>query len=308
MPHNRRMDRIDLFRIFARVVDCASFTRAADQLGLPRSTVSAAVRELEDRLGTCLLHRTTRRVTPTLDGQAFHARCLRLVADVEEVEGLFRQGQHLSGRLRVDLPGRIGRLVVVPALPALLARHPGLEVELGVSDRPIDLVEAGVDCALRVGTLADSGLVARPLGELPLANVASPDYLARHGRPLSPQALDGHLMVGYAAPGSARPEPWEWLEQGRVRTRSLPARVIVANAEAYIACCEAGLGLIQVPAYDVRSQLQAGTLVEVMPQWRAAPLPITLLYPQRRHLSARLQLFADWLAALLRAQVLARSD
>jgi DNA-binding transcriptional LysR family regulator len=300
------MDRIDLFRIYARVVDCASFTRAADQLGLPRSTVSAAVRELEDRLGTRLLHRTTRRVAPTPDGEAFHARCLRLVADVEEVEGLFRQGpEQLAGRLRVDLPGRIGRLVVAPALPEFLARHPALELELGVGDRPIDLVEAGVDCALRVGPLGDSGLVARPLGELPLVNVASAGYLQRHGTPASPHALEGHFVVRYASPGSGRVEPWEWIEDGQVHGCTPPAQVTVNSAEAYLACCLAGLGMIQVPAYDVRDALRAGTLVEVMPRWRAAALPMTLLYPHRRHLSRRVRVFADWLEALLRRDVLA---
>lgn len=297
-----RLDRIALFRIFTRVVEAASFTRAADGLGLPRSTVSAAVIELEGRVGARLLNRTTRRVAPTQDGAAFYERCLRVIADVEDIEGLFRRrAGSPSGKLRIDVPGRIGRLVVAPALPAFLDAFPDITVDLGVTDRAVDLVEDGVDCVLRVGPLSDSGLIARPLGRLALINVASPAYLARHGRPETPDDLPAHRAVNYASPSTGRIEPWEWQEDGALRSLPLAGRVTVNSAEAYIACCLAGLGLIQIPAYDVRAHLAAGELVEVMPRHRAAPLPMTLLYPHRRHLSRRLQVFADWLETLLKA-------
>ncbi|MGY4477173.1 LysR family transcriptional regulator [Bradyrhizobium sp. USDA 3364] len=299
------MDRIDLFRIFARVVECSSFTRAADTLGLPRSSVSAAVAELEQRIGARLLHRTTRKVSPTHDGAAFYERCLRVVADVEEAEGLFRQAAaEPSGRLRVDVPGRIGRLVIAPALPAFLDRYPQIDIDLGVTDRAINLIEDSVDCAVRVGPLGDSGLIARPLGNLTLINVASPGYLARHGTPRAPEDLGAHWAVNYASPSTGRIEEWEWCEQGAARTIAMRGRVTVNSAEAYIACCLAGLGLIQIPAYDVKRHLDAGELVELMPQHRATPMPMTLLYPHRQHLSRRLQVFADWLAALLKENLL----
>ena len=192
------MDRIDLFRIFARVVEASSFTRAADSLGLPRSSVSAAVAELEGRVAARLLHRTTRKVAPTQDGAAFYERCLRVIADVEETEGLFRHGgAKPTGRLRIDVPGRIGRLVIAPALPAFLDTHPGLEVILGVTDRAVDLVEESVDCELRVGPLTDSGLIARAVGTLPLINVASPAYIAGYGQPTRPDDLANHWAVNY---------------------------------------------------------------------------------------------------------------
>ena len=299
------MDRIDLFRIFARVVESASFTRAASLLGIPRSSVSAAVQELEGRVGARLLHRTTRKVSLTQDGAAFYERCVRLVADVEEAETLFRSAATPTGRLRFDVPGRIGRLVVAPALPAFLDSYPEIDIELGVTDRAINLVEDSVDCVLRVGPLSDSGLIARPIGELDLINVASPAYLERHGVPAGPDVLDAHWAVSYASPSSGRVAPWEWRDGGEIRTCSMRSRVTVNSAEAYIACCIAGLGLIQIPAYDVRPQLTAGTLVEVMAGHRAAPMPMTLLYPHRQHLSRRLQVFADWLDALLRREVLA---
>lgn len=298
------MDRIDLFRIFVRVVECSSFTRAADMLGLPRSSVSAAVQELEGRIGARLLHRTTRVVSPTQDGSAFYERCLRLIADVEEAENVFRQTTAPSGRLRIDVPGRIGRLVIAPALPEFLDAYPGIDIDLGVTDRAVNLVEDSVDCVLRVGPLPDSGLIARSLGDLPLINVASPAYLRRHGMPQAPDDLGEHLAINYASPSSGRIEAWEWVEEGARKTRPMRSRVAVNSAEAYIACCLAGLGLIQIPAYDVRSHLDAGDLVEVMPSYRAEPMPMTLLYPHRQHLSRRLQVFADWLEALLRRRLL----
>jgi DNA-binding transcriptional LysR family regulator len=297
------MDRIDLFRIFARVVECSSFTRAAHLLGVPRSSVSAAVQELEARVGVRLLHRTTRKVAPTQDGLVFYERCQQVIADVEETENFFRQNPaQPSGRLRIDVPGRIGRLVIAPALPDFLERHPHIEIDLGVTDRAVNLVEDSVDCVLRVGALGNSSLIARQIGQLSLINTASPAYLKRHGAPTSPSDLATHQAVNYASPTSGQIEAWEWVENGVVHSLPMRGRVTVNSAEAYIACCLAGLGLIQVPAYDVRRHLEAGELVEVMPMHRARAMPATLLYPHRQH-SRRLQVFAEWLETLLRAEL-----
>jgi DNA-binding transcriptional LysR family regulator len=298
------MDRIELFRVFIRVAECESFTRAADTLGVPRSSVSAAIQALEDRVGARLLHRTTRKVSLTYDGIAFYERCQRVIAEVEDTENLFRQNAtQPTGRLRIDVPGRIGRLIVAPALPGFFDTYPKIEIDMGVTDRAINLTGDAVDCALRVGPLADSGLIARPIGKLPLINVASPSYLARHGIPKSPDDLRNHHAVNYASPSTGKVEAWEWGEDRGLRTMSLGGPVTVHNAEAYIACCLAGLGLIQIPAYDVRSHVEAGELVEVMPDHRAAPMPMNLLYPHRQHLSRRLQVFADWLEELLKKRL-----
>lgn len=297
------MDRIDHLRVFVRVAHCGSFTQAADQLALPRASVSTAVQQLEARLGVRLLHRTTRRVSLTRDGEALLERARALVLDMEELEQQFRPtAGALSGRLRVDLPSRVARRLVAPALPGFLGQHPGIEVELGSTDRTVDLVQEGIDCALRVGPLASSSLVARPLGEFVLINCASPTYLAHHGTPRRPQDLErqAHRAVNYASPGSGRIAPWEWSEAGGgVRQLTLPSQVAANNAETYIACCLAGLGLIQIPAFDVREHLDAGELVEVLPNWRAPAMPVHLVYPHRRHLSRRMQAFSGWLAGLL---------
>ncbi len=299
------MDRIALFQTFTRVVECASFTRAADTLGLPRSSVSAAIQNLESLVGVRLLHRTTRKVVLTPDGAAFYERCLRVIADVDETENLFRQSAAgLRGRLRIDVPGRIGRLIIAPALGGFLAQYPHVDVDLGITDRAIDLIEDSVDCVLRVGVRGEAGLTSRPIGDLSLINVASKSYLRQHGTPRTPADLPAHLAVNYASPSSGRVEDWEWHEDGKAHALPMRGRVSVDNAEAYIACCLAGLGLIQIPAYDVRSHLASGELVEVMPEYRAAPMPMSLLYPRRQHLPRRVQVLSDWLEALLKREVL----
>lgn len=293
-----------MFRIFARVVECASFTRAADTLGVPRSSVSAAIRELEERVGARLLHRSTRKVSPTQDGDAFYERCQRLISDVEEAESLFRQSEaKLSGKLRVDVPGRIGRLIIAPSLSDFLDLYPRLDIDLGITDRAVNLIEESIDCVLRVGPLSDSELIARAIGTLPLINVASPAYLDRHGTPQTPEDLASHWTVNYASPSTGRVAPWEWIEGDDLQTLTVRGRVTVNSAEAYIACCISGLGLIQIPAYDVRIHLESGELVEVLMDYRAKPLPMTLLYPHRQHLSRRVQVFADWLEDLLKRTI-----
>ncbi|RSZ35201.1 MULTISPECIES: LysR family transcriptional regulator [unclassified Variovorax] len=294
------MDRIDLLQVFVSVAETGSFTRAADRLGLPRASVSTAVQQLETRLGSRLLHRTTRRVGLTPDGEVMLERARALVADMEDMEQQFlpANGQ-VSGRLKVDVPSRIARRLIAPALPDFFGRHPAIELELGSSDRAVDLVLEGVDCALRVGPMASSSLVARPLGQFTLINCASPAYLARHGTPRTPADLPQHTAVNYASPTSGRAAPWEWQRDGETATLRMRSQVAANNAETYIACALAGLGLIQIPAYDVREHLAAGELIEVLPDARAEPLPVQLVYPHRRNLSRRMQAFAGWLETVL---------
>lgn len=298
------MDRIDTLRTFLRVAEMRSFTRAAASLQMPRSTVSTAIRELEARLGTRLLSRTTRHVALTHDGEELYDRALRLLGELEALEGLFRQDDtQLHGRLRIEAPGRIARLIIVPALPDFFARYPSIELEIGASDRPVNLVAEGVDCAIRVGELAESSLIARPLGRLPLINCASPGYLARHGAPATLDDLRHHRAIRYASPFGSIAEDWEYRETEESRTLSLPGQVIVDNAESYIAACLAGLGLIQVPTYDVQHHLREGRLVEVLPDYRAAPMPLTILYPHRHHRSRLLRVFIAWVETLLSQEI-----
>lgn len=294
------MDRIDLLRVFLRVAATRSFSQTADQLGMTRPAVSMAMQQLESRLGVRLLHRTTRNVALTVDGQALMSRAAALVDDMQDLEQRFRhEKQGVMGRLRVDMPGRVARRLVAPRLPQLLAQHPGLEIDLGSSDRSIDLVLENVDCALRVGPLADSSLVAKPLGEMALINCASVDYLREHGVPQAPQELSGHQIINYLSPTNGRVAAWDWLEDGKERSLDLPGRVRVNTAESYIACALAGLGLIQIPRFDVREHLDSGELVEVMPGFRPAGMPVNIVYTHRLHLSRRMQVFIEWVVTCL---------
>ncbi|KAB0636538.1 transcriptional regulator [Burkholderia stagnalis] len=295
------MDKLDQVRIFLQVAEMGSFIKAAHALDVPRATVSAAVQQLETGLGTRLLHRTTRQVQLSADGALLLERGRRLLAEADELDRLFRsRDRDVIGRLNVDVPSRIARRVIAPALQSLFRRHPKLQLFLGSTDRSIDLVQEGVDCAIRVGRLADSSLVVRPLGQFELVNCASPDYLRECGVPAHPDALaHGHWAVGYASPASGRELPWEVCAGGVTRELALPSRVIVNNAETYIASCLAGIGLIQIPRFDVQHLLDSGALVDVMPGYRAAPMDVSAVYPHRRHRSRRLNAFIEWFAELM---------
>lgn len=295
------MDRVELLRVFARVVECQSFTKAAGSLRVPRSTVSTAVKELEDRVGARLLQRTTRSVAPTNDGIAFYERCLRLIADYEEVEGLFRvSAARLRGHLRINVPGRVGRLIIAPALPDFFAKYPDITLELGVTDRVVDLHVEGIDCVIRVGELGDSNLIAKRVSDIAIVNCASQAYIDRYGTPRRLQDLKRHRMITYVPPMSGKPEPWEYVHAGETRAVDVPVSVMVDNAEMLIACGLAGLGLFQVPAYDIGDHIRRGELVEVLPRHRPAPMPVHIVYPHRRHLSGRLQAFIEWASEMLR--------
>lgn len=297
------MDRFDTFRIFLRVAEAESFTKAAAQLQVPRSTVSTAIQDLEGRVGMRLLHRTTRKVSLTVDGEAFLQRCIQLLDDLEETENLFRKGNATAGRLRVTLPTRIGHLVVAPALPRFLKMHPDIAIEVLSTDGFRDLIEDDIDCAIRVGVPRDDRLVLRNLGKLAIINCASPGYLQQHGTPRAPTDLQRHRMVQFLPSQTGRPEPWTFMQKGTEQTVHISAAVSTDNAETYIAAAVAGLGLIQIPAYDVKALLAAKRLVEVLPNARAASMQVSLLYPKRRHLSRRLQAFVDWIIPVLKSDL-----
>ncbi|UTH73763.1 LysR family transcriptional regulator [Chromobacterium sp. IIBBL 290-4] len=298
------MDRIQAMQVFVTVVDANGFTKAAQQLQLPRATVSSAVQQLEAQLGARLLHRTTRRIQLTLDGSGFYERCRQLLADFDEIEALFsQQGASPKGRLRIDVPGPIGRQILAPALPEFFQLYPDIQLELGVTDRPVDLIQEGVDCVIRAGFLSESRLVARRIGLMPQGNYASPDYLARHGEPHSPKELGNHLAVNYASPASGKVFGWEYQEEGAWKEAPMRAAVNVNHVETYAACALAGLGLIQLPRYDAAPHVEAGRLIEVLRDWPPQALPVSVLYPHRRHLSRRVQVFVEWAAELLKKRL-----
>jgi DNA-binding transcriptional LysR family regulator len=291
------MDRIDVMRIYVRVAELGSFTQAAEILGLSKASISSAVRELETALGARLLQRTTRKVQMTPDGHLFYQRTRDMLAELDELHTMFQHDDAaLAGRLRVDLPVGVARNIVIPALPAFLGSHPRLQLELSSTDRRVDAVREGFDCVLRVGALENSSLVARPLGHFRMVNVASPAYLARHGVPRTIPDLQAHLLVDYAPALGGRAALFEYLEAGERRTCEVPAALAVNNSDAYQAACLAGLGIVQAPESGLRDLLAQGRLVALLDDHPAPPMPVTLLYPSRRHLSRRARRFMDWLA------------
>lgn len=295
------MDQLQAMRIYLRVAEMGSFTRAATQLSLPKASVSTAIQQLENSLGARLLHRTTRQVSMTPDGQMYYQRCKDLLDEVEELQALFASTPtRLSGRLRVDLPIAIARHTVLPHLPDFLHRHPQLEIELSSTDRLVDLVSEGFDCVLRVGQLRDSNLIARHLGWQRQINCASPDYLARHGTPHSLDDLDDHRLIHYQSVLGGRRGGFEYQDStGSLRQHSMPGALTVNNSDAYHAACLAGMGIIQAPQAGVTAQLATGQLVEILPNWQAPPMPVFLLYANRRQLPQRCRVFMQWLSELL---------
>ncbi|WP_110877110.1 LysR family transcriptional regulator [Franconibacter helveticus] len=298
------MDKIHAMQLFVRVAELESFSRAAETLGLPRGSVSRQIQALEAALGARLLHRTTRRVQLTQDGLVYYERARDLLANLDELDGLFVQDPaSVSGRLRVDMPVGVAKNQVIPRLPAFLQQYPGIEIELSSSDRLVDVVREGFDCVVRVGQLKESGLVARPLGKLTQVNCASPDYLARFGYPQTLEDLATHALVHYAANLGARPQGFEVWSDNETRWVKTGGVLTVNSTETYHAACLAGLGIIQVPRIGVAEALRSGALIEVLPQYRGAPMPVSLIYPHRRNLSRRVHLFMEWLSGVMKSYV-----
>jgi DNA-binding transcriptional LysR family regulator len=294
------MDSLETLRVFLRVAELGAFTRAAESLGLPKASVSTAVQRLEASVGTQLLHRTTRRVQLSADGAAFYQRSRDLVDDMDELHGMFQRDQaQLRGRLRVDMAGGLARAIVIPRLPEFLTGHPQLEVEISCTDRLVDVVREGFDCVIRGGTLNDTNLVARPLGLMRMVNCASPAYLSKRGVPASIDDLAGHILVHYVGTLGQRPLGFEYRDGADYRVRAMNGLITVNNGEAYTAAALAGMGIIQVPEVGVRDLLHSGALVEVLPAFPSEPMPVNLLYAQRRHLPQRVGAFMDWVAQVL---------
>ena len=296
------MDRFDAMRVFARIVERRSFTKAAEDLGLPRSSVTDAVRGLEARLGVRLLQRTTRQVSPTLDGEAYYRRCVSLIADMEDAEGAFA-GAKPSGLIRVDVHGTLARYFLLPGMPCFRKQYPAIRLHFGEAHQPVDIIREGFDCILRAGELGDSPLIRRRLAMLERGTFASPAYLSRFGTPQTPDDLEGHEMVGLLTPDSADIRPLAFGVDGKVRQMKLPAMLTVTGPETNVASACLGLGLIQVPRYRVSPELASGALVEMLTDFPPPQLPIHVLYSHTRHLSPRLRVFIDWMAEQFRERL-----
>jgi DNA-binding transcriptional LysR family regulator len=232
-------------------------------------------------------------VTPTLEGEAFYGRCLRLIADLDDAESAFSSALP-KGPLRIEMHGTLARYLLFPRLPEFLAKYPEIELDVSEGDRYIDLVREGVDCAVRVGELRDSDLVARRLTMLPEATAASPAYCDRHGLPQDPTALDGHLMVGFKSTSIDALLPLEFQRDGVVHHVALPTRVRVSGADSYLGAALAGFGIVQAPRYRLDTYVSRGQLVPLLVDFPPLPSPVSIVYPRTRLPSPRLRAFIDW--------------
>jgi LysR family transcriptional regulator, regulator for bpeEF and oprC len=294
------MDRFMAMRVFARVVEAGTFTKAADSLEMPKPTVTKLVQSLETHLRVKLFNRTTRQVTVTPDGAAFYERAVRLLGELEDLEASMSHAQaNPKGRLRVDVGTSVAGLIIIPALPAFHQRYPDIQIDLGVSDRPVDLISDNVDCVVRGGELTDQSLVARRIGEFAFIAVATPDYLKRHGAPSHPYDLnDGHTVVRFFSPRTGRVFPFDFTKDGE--RIELEGRYIVSvnDSNAYLAAGLAGLGIILGPTFMVQQHVARGELVPVLADWWSEPIPVHVVYPPNRHLSTKVRIFVDWVADL----------
>jgi LysR family transcriptional regulator for bpeEF and oprC len=291
------MDKLQAMQVFVRVVDGGGFTRAAEFLHMPKATVTTLIKSLETHLGVRLLNRTTRRVSVTADGAAYYERCLRILAEVEETESALSSAKASpSGLLRVDVPATFGRRFLVPALPDFFEQYPDIRLKLGCSDRPVDLIEEGVDCVVRGGDQPDSSLVARRVATLDFVTCATPEYLQRYGEPEHPEDLRRHRCLSYFSAKTGQTFRWDYTRGEERIELALDGPIALNDGEAYFEAGLTGLGIIQTTPYFLA---RAGTrLQRILPDWRSDPLPVWIMYPQNRHLSTKVRVFVDWIAEL----------
>jgi LysR family transcriptional regulator for bpeEF and oprC len=286
-------------QVFVRVVETGGVTRAADSLQMPKATATTLIQQLEADLGVKLLNRTTRSVSVTTDGAAYYPRCVAILAEVRDTEESLAQ-RHSSpqGRMRVEVPTLMARLVIVPALPAFFSRYPDIELQLGCSERRTDLIEEGIDCAVWSGELEDSTLIARRLGLLYFGTCASPSYLAAHGEPHHPDELASHRCINHFSPRTGRVFDWVFAKNGLRIQKSLRGHIALDDENSYVAAAEAGLGIAQIPAFVLKEAMERGSLELLLGDWFPEPAALNAVYPENRHLSSKIRVFVDWVAEL----------
>ncbi len=293
------MNKLQAMEVFVSVVDAGGFTKAAEHLHLPKATVTTLIQSLEKELTVKLLHRTTRQISVTADGAAYYERCLRILSDVREAEeSLSRNRASPSGRLRVDVSTGMASNVIIPALPDFFERYPDITLELGCSDRPVDLIEEGVDCAVRGGNLEDSTLIARRIGVLNFAICASVAYLDKFGRPLHPLDLERHQCINYFSSKTGKIFDWDFSRDGERIQIPMRGKIAVNDSNAYVSAALAGLGVVQMTEFQMAPHVTNGRLELLLLDWSIDPLPVHVVYPQNRHLSAKVRVFVEWIAEL----------
>ena len=294
------MDHLQAIRAFVRIVEIGGFTRAAESLQVPNTTLSKQIQQLEGHLGVKLLERTTRRVRVTGEGSAYYDRMRHLLAELDEIETTLGHAKCAPrGRLRVDSGGSTASALLIPALPEFQARYPDIQLQLGVTDRTVDLIGENIDCAIR-STGDDPALIARRIGVLSWTMCASPAYIARYGVPTHPQQLidDEFPVAGYFSHSSGVIQPIELLVRDEPFLVKPRHSILVNESNAHHACALAGLGLVHTLDFMVRPSIDRGELVVVLNEYRAKPLDVFIVYPPSRQKSTKVRVFIDWVTQI----------
>jgi LysR family transcriptional regulator, regulator for bpeEF and oprC len=294
-----RIDRLHAMAVFVRVVETGSFTRAAESLGLSRASITITVQQLEAYLKVRLLQRTTRQLKLTPDGAGYYERCVRILGEVDEAEGLLdTRAPAPQGKLRVDVPAALGRAVVMPRIHEFCSKYPDIDLVLGFNDRRVDLIQEGIDCVVRIGALEDSSLVARRVGTYQQITVASPLYLRRNGTPQSITDLNQHYAANLFRTCTGRVAGLNFTVDERLQEVYMKGGITVNDAEAHLQSGLDGIGIIQAPRFLTLPYLQSGRLQEILPTFPAPTMPVSMVYPTSRHLSLSVRVFVDWTTEL----------
>lgn len=290
------MDRFNAMRIFVRIAELKSFSKAAESLNIPKPSASTSMQNLEALVGVKLLNRTTRTVQLTPDGITFLERCNDLLNDLHETEGMFKSDSaHVKGKIRVDMVASLARDFFIPRLSKFIEKYPDIEIELSATDRRVDMIREGIDCVIRGGNNDEPGLVEKEIGKMPVLNFASPNYIKKYGMPKTIEDLKNHKLIYYTQVLGSKSAGFTYLDADKYRKLKMASVITVNNVDSYKAACLAGLGISQNPVVGLKNELKTGTLVEVLPKFRAEPMPLKLVYLQRRQVSKRVIIFMDWL-------------
>ena len=293
------MDRLLAMQVFSKVVEAGSFSAAARRLNMPNATVSTLVRSLESHLGVRLINRTTRRMHLTDDGAAYHDRCLRILSEIDETESaLARTRTRPQGRLRVDLPTAFGRMHFVHAMPSFIERYPDIQLMMTMTDRRVDLLEDGIDAAVRGGPMEDSSLIARRIHDARYVVCASPEFIRRYGEPATPADLKDFRCLGFYSPLTEQVSPWVFTRDGQTVTHEVDGHININSSDALIEAATIGAGIIFLLDVSVSRAIGSGALKPLLTEWNTNSVPLSVVYHQTRHLSAKVRVFVDFLAGM----------
>ncbi|VVN56986.1 HTH-type transcriptional regulator PgrR [Pseudomonas fluorescens] len=297
------MDIIESMRIFVQVVDDGSFTRAAEALGIHKPYITKAIQNIECQLGTRILHRTTRKVGVTPEGEEFYRRCRIILDEVSDTFEFFAGAErHISGKLRIDLPIILAKNIIVPALPEFSRLYPDIELIIGASDQSVDIIAEGIDCVVRLGELRDSTLIARKIGSIPMMTCASPKYIEQFGTPNNLEELANHRAVNYFSGPNRKVMEWQFEVEGTITATRMRSAIMVNDTETFVSSGLAGFGIMHGLRPALEPHVMSGDLVHLLPNIQSPAKPISIIYPDRRYLAPKVKAFADWLTSTISKQ------